>query len=266
MEEEQSAGNNVGLTGWIVQGIEIQQQQLRILDEIALHPNPTSLQEIKVAKLKENLIGQFADLMKKAETLFPDLDFMELSCRPCPWVGGKRVSDPSVVNRHVPLPSQVVSSRVIPGAYQAAKETEIALRVGEANNALQGIRTEIGYKSYVYRAQIRPYKGKNRRTRGWDSIKRSDGELRFYQKVYTNALAALRILGAPAEVLAQYKDITKEDLRTVTSVSEPNARGQSKEKMAWFWSLDVAGDSDNSEHLEECKCIYAFNIDPSLTQ
>ena len=35
MEEEQSAGNNVGLTGWIVEGIEIQQQQLRILDEIA---------------------------------------------------------------------------------------------------------------------------------------------------------------------------------------------------------------------------------------
>ena len=39
----------------------------------------------------------------------------------------------------------------------------------------------------------------------------------------------------------------------MTAVSEPNARGQSKEKMAWFWSLDVAGDSDGSEHLEECK-------------
>ena len=94
---------------------------------------------------------------------------------------------------------------------------------------------------------------RNRRTRGWDNIKRSDAELRFLQKVYTNALAALRTLGASAEVLAHYKDITKEDLRTVTAVSEPNARGQSKEKMAWFWSLDVAGDSDGSEHLEECK-------------
>ena len=28
MEEEQSAGNNVGLTAWIVEGIEIQQEQL----------------------------------------------------------------------------------------------------------------------------------------------------------------------------------------------------------------------------------------------
>ena len=125
--------------------------------------------------------------------------------------------------------------------------------MGEANDALQAIRTEIGYKSYVYRAQIRPYKGKKRRTRGWDNIKHSDQELKFHQKVYTNSLAALRILGASAEILAQYKDITKEDLKTVTAVSEPNARGQSKEKLAWFWSLDVVGDSDGSEHLEECE-------------
>jgi len=250
MEEEQRAGKNVGLTGWIVEGIEIQQQQLRILDEMACHTNPTQPQQMKVAKLKESLIQRFANFMTQAEPLFPDLDFAELEWRPSPWVKGNPVLN--VVNRHVPLPSQLESS-VIPVAYQAARETELVLRMGEANDALQGIRTEIGYKSYVYRAQIRPYKGKNGRTRGWDNIKRSEGELRFYRKVYQNALAAMKRLGASADVLAQYKEITKEDLRAVTSVSEPNARGQSKEKMAWFWSLDVAGDSDNSEYLEECK-------------
>jgi len=253
MEQEQSAGNNVGLTAWIVEGIEIQQQQLRIQEEIAHNPNPTTTQEIKVAKMKEKLIKQFENLMNTAEYQFPDVDFTELVYRPSPWSKGKKSDSDAVVTRHVPLPSQVNSSSSIPRAYRGAKDTEIVLRMGEANDALQAIRTEIGYKSYVYRAQIRPYKGKNRRTRGWDNIKRSDRELKFHQKVYTNALAALRILGASAEVLAQYKDITKEDLRTVTAVSEPNARGQSKEKLAWFWSLDVAGDSDGSEHLEECE-------------
>lgn len=256
MEEEQSAGNNVGLTAWIVEGIEIQQEQLRIQNEMARHPNATTNQEVKVAKMKEKLIQKFDALMNTAEYLFPDIDFSELVYSPSPWSKGKNPESNNVVTRHVPLPSQVISSPSIPRAYQDAKDTEIVLRMGEANDALQGIRTEIGYKSYVYRAQIRPYKGKNRRTRGWDNIKRSDAELKFHQKVYTNALAALRTLGASAEVLAQYKDITKEDLRTVTAVSEPNARGQSKEKMAWFWSLDVAGDSDGSEHLEECKfCV-----------
>ena len=251
MEEEQNSGGNVGMTAWIVAGIEIQQQQLRIQDEMARHANPTTVQNIKVAKMKEKVIKCFEDLMNTAEYLFPDVDFTKLVYKPGPWCRGNSDTDP-IVTRPVPLPSQVdVNS--MPGAFVDAQDTEIILRMGEANDALQGIRTEIGYKSYIYRAQIRPYKGKNQRTRGWDNIKRSDHELKFQQKVYTNALASMKALGAKANILAQYKDITKEDLQVVTAVSEPNARGQSKETMAWFWSLDVAGDSDESEHLEECE-------------
>ena len=245
MQGEQNAGNNVGLTAWIVEGIEIQQQQLRIQDEIARHHNNTPGQDIKLARMKEKVIQRFDKLMSTAEYLFPDLDFTELVYRP-----RLKKSDDSIVARGVPLPSQVTT---LPKVYQDASETEIALRIGEANDALQGIRTEIGYKSYLYRAQIRPYKGKNRRTRGWENIKRSDRELKFHQNVYTHALSALKNLNASADILAQYKEITKEDLKTVTAVSEPNARGQSKEKLAWFWSLDVAGDSDGSEHLDECE-------------
>ena len=199
--------------------------------------------------MKEKVIQRFDKLMDTAEYLFPDLDFTELVYRPSPW---SKKGDDTIVARCVPLPSQVTT---LPEAYQDAREREIALRIGEANDALQGIRTEIGYKSYLYRAQIRPYKGKNRRTRGWDNIKRSDRELKFHQKVYSHALSALRNLHASADILAQYKEITKEDLRTVTAVSEPNARGQSKEKLAWFWSLDVAGDSEGSEHLDECEWV-----------
>lgn len=251
MEEEQNSGGNVGMTAWIVAGIEIQQQQLRIQDEMARHANPTTIQNIKVAKMKEKVIKRFEELLNTAEYLFPDVDFAELVYKPGPWCRGKSDTDP-IITRPVPLPSQVdVNS--MPGAFVGAQDTEIILRMGEANDALQGIRTEIGYKSYIYRKQIRPYKGKNRRTRGWDNIKRSDQELRFQQKVYTNALGCMKTLGAKADILEQYKDITKDDLRVVTAVSEPNARGQSKETMAWFWSLDVAGDSDESEHLEECK-------------
>ncbi|KAJ2925815.1 hypothetical protein H1R20_g11275, partial [Candolleomyces eurysporus] len=153
----------MGLTAWIVEGIEIQQQQLRIQEEITHHPNLTTAQEIKVAKMKEKLIKRFENIMNTAEYQFPDVDFNKLVYRPSPWSKGKKSdSDNGVVTQHVPLPSQVNSSTSIPRAYRDAKDTEIILRMGEANDALQAIRAEIGYKSYVYRAQIRPYKGKNR--------------------------------------------------------------------------------------------------------
>ena len=84
MEEEQSAGNNVGLTAWIVEGIEIQQEQLRIQNEMARHPNATTNQEVKVAKMKEKLIQKFDALMNTAEYLFPDIDFSELVYSPSP--------------------------------------------------------------------------------------------------------------------------------------------------------------------------------------
>ena len=91
MEQEQAAGNHVGLTAWIVEGIEIQQQQLRIQDEITQHPNPTTNQEIKVSKMKEKLIQRFESLMNTAEFLFPDVDFTELAYRPSPWSTKKAI-------------------------------------------------------------------------------------------------------------------------------------------------------------------------------
>ncbi|KAG1856826.1 hypothetical protein C8R48DRAFT_607977, partial [Suillus tomentosus] len=34
-------------------------------------------------------------------------------------------------------------------------------------------------------------------------------------------------------------------------VADPNARGQRNNVLAWFWSLDVEGDSDSSDWLNE---------------
>lgn len=245
MDKELEDGN-VGLTTWLVTGIEIQQEQIRITAAERKHPNPTPKQEVAISRMKEKLVQKFDKLMDSAEQLFPTIDFDELEYRnPAP-------SDAVVAAvAAVPLPSGVES--MLPPALKQAAAVELELRIGEANDALQGIRTQIGYKSYVFRKQIRTVKGKKRRTRGFDNIQRSDDELSIQRKIYDNALKALKVLGAGEEVLSKYKKIKKDDLRTITAIAEPNARGESHRKLAWFWSLDVAGDSDKSEHLEECE-------------
>lgn len=247
MDKEQESGGSVGLSSWLVTGIEIQQDQVYgKAMESRLGPVPTVNQKLEVAKAKEKIIMKLNAFFETAGRLFPNVDFDDLGC-------SQNSEDPFL--RPIPLPSQISGN--MPLELKAAFADEVELRVGEANDALQAIRGEIGYKSYLFRKQIRPYKGKNQRTRGWDNVKRTDADLRIQVKIYRVAVAALHALDADPDTIAMFKPITDEDLATNTNIAEPNARGQSRVRLAWFWGLDVAGDSDGNEHMQECELIQA---------
>jgi hypothetical protein len=60
-------------------------------------------------------------------------------------------------------------------------------------------------------------------------------------------------LGANEELLGKYQSLSKEDLRANSSVADPNARGLCYEGLAWFWSLDVPGDTASNDWMSECE-------------
>ncbi|KAJ2920706.1 hypothetical protein H1R20_g16388, partial [Candolleomyces eurysporus] len=254
MDKELEEGN-VGLTTWLVTGIEIQQQQIRLKAAQQKHQSPTPKQEVEISRMKEKLVQKFDKLMTNAEQLFPALDFDELEYRDA-------VVFNAMMQSPVPLPSQLKGK--LPPALKQAAAVELELRIGEANDALQGVRTQIGYKSYIFRKQIRTWKGKKRRTRGYDNIQRSNEELIIQRKLYNNALKALKNLGAGEKILSKYKEIKKDDLHTITAIADSNACGQSRSTLAWFWSLDVAGDSDGNEYLEECEVSIQASLSTKL--
>ena len=163
MEREQESGSEVGLSSWLVMGIEIQQDQCYgKAMESRLGPFLTVNQELAVAKVKERIITKFNEFLNTAGRLFPNVDFDDLEY-------GEVEDSAETFHRPVALPSQICGN--VPSELKAAFADEAELRVGEANDALQAIRAEIGYKSYLYRKQIRPYKGKNQKMRGWDNVK-----------------------------------------------------------------------------------------------
>ncbi|KAG1782095.1 hypothetical protein EV702DRAFT_1041810 [Suillus placidus] len=67
---------------------------------------------------------------------------------------------------------------------------------------------------------------------------------------------ALANLGADDELLERYRPLLKEHLKVSTAVADPNARGQRNNTLAWFWSMDVEGDSRNSDWLNEFYCVH----------
>lgn len=144
----------------------------------------------------------------------------------------------------------------IPGTHaglQLARETELELRVAQADEALEGVRTSICHKSYLYRNDIGQAVTKTYKTRSYDAVAAADREMRQYVRVYGQARAALEHLAAPPDVLLKYEKLRADELKAVKAIYDPNARGQSTDSLPWFWKLAVSSDSDQSTYLEECK-------------
>lgn len=250
-----------GISKWIVLALEIEQEQISIaLDNKELGPYPTPHQELELLDRKEKVMARYIDLMDEAGNLFPHVPFDELVFRPLGQKtnrdGTKKAAKGKPAEPYqqpVPLPSRLM--RPLPHDLEAVRELETKLRIAEANDALTKIRETIAYKSYIYLEKIRPFKSKKYKTRGWTTLRNTDVELTLHVKHYKNARQALLDLPADAQTLARFQVISRKQghLNTVTAVAEPNARGQSTGQTAWFWGMDVVGDSGKNAYLNDRK-------------
>jgi hypothetical protein len=137
---------------------------------------------------------------------------------------------------------------------QRVADKEIALREGQANDALDGLRSGIGEKSFRYRQQLRHAKGKIQSTRARSAIYTVGRELNHYRRVYGFARRALIALGAEsAENSERYKPVLLRDLQTSTIIFDLNAPGQRNRRLAWFWSTPGLGEEAENNLLTECE-------------
>ncbi|KAG1900024.1 uncharacterized protein F5891DRAFT_980638 [Suillus fuscotomentosus] len=115
-------------------------------------------------------------------------------------------------------------------------DQELMLRQGQANDALHHIRVHLADKAVIFRKTVRVAKSQALSTRAWAQVHSVD------RAVSINANDAL---------LKRYQPLTREHLKVSTAVADPNSRGQRNNVLAWFWSLDMEGDSDSSDWLNE---------------
>lgn len=139
--------------------------------------------------------------------------------------------------------------------YMAFVEQEKTLRVGQANDALQGLRLGLSKKAVIFRKGVRLAKTKTRKLRSWDQISMVDVNVRHHARVYAGARAAMIRLGACEEDLERYQTLRKEHLSVTTAQIDPSLRGQRDTSLAWFWTVDVKRDMDERNGMEECRCL-----------
>ncbi|KAI1790343.1 hypothetical protein LXA43DRAFT_1095489 [Ganoderma leucocontextum] len=140
----------------------------------------------------------------------------------------------------------------------AKKERQ--LREGQLNDALQGIRTGIGYKSLLYRSKVRNASSYRAKLRSFDDVHIADEGVRKHVRVYQQARRAMERLfdpDDPADAVAlerfksRYKEIVKEDLRVSTAVLESFTPGLRNEHSAWFWNVSDTQSGEDNQWIQD---------------
>ena len=158
------------------------------------------------------------------------------------------------------LPSSFTKPERVKMGLGRVVEIEAELREGQANDALEALRTGLAEKSLRFRTEVKPVKSQKTSTKVWDSIHRADKQIRAAVRCYQLARGALEGLGVSNELLVRYKEIQKKDLKMSRDVVEENQVGQHSSELPWFWRLDNKWDEDRGEFLKECEyyCIVLF--------
>jgi hypothetical protein len=177
---------------------------------------------------------------------FPNSE--ERSRRPMP-------GDSDLVERlEVPLPSSVIGT----GIFDAETEhKEVQLRIAQAEEALHGIRREVGYKSFLFKANRRLMHTKDRRLRGHKVIADADREVRRHVRLYNLARASLMRLPISRFAFAKYQEIKKSDLKPLASIYGPNDVGGSRTTILWIWSTSLGkGEAADSPYMVESEAKF----------
>ncbi|KAG1837769.1 hypothetical protein F4604DRAFT_1692091 [Suillus subluteus] len=225
-----------GAATWLASGITLEEVQVALLIDVKkLGRQPTDAQKLAIARCRDRLQGQIDEFVRVAVTFLSDqldeydklnlmtmmLDAAELDSAGCAEWG--------------------VADLVL---------QEISLREGQANDALHAIRVNLADKAVLFRTTVRSAKSQARSTRAWARVHSVDKILHLNVQMYSKCRSQLVHLGAD-DLLAKLRPLEKANLKATMVVADPNAHGQRNSTLAWFWSIDVQGDSTSNDWMNE---------------
>jgi hypothetical protein len=152
----------------------------------------------------------------------------------------------------LPLPSNIISENVSP-ALESLRSVERELRRGQANDALEGVRSGLASKSLLLLTNVNQSSSTKQSTRAWASVRNAQGQILFHARSYQRAWKALTTIGT-AEDLLMYKKLEEKDLVVVKDITNAKRFGQGSESLAWFWRIGPSGDSVTEDWMQECEC------------
>ncbi|KLO06717.1 hypothetical protein SCHPADRAFT_837667 [Schizopora paradoxa] len=250
-KSESSTGIESGATTWLVTGMNLQEALIKLSRSVAaLRGGGTVAERTKIEEQRRKLRPRVTAFQSASESFYSIAGEKESSSELNISTDQEIVADDpfqdsddedeECVNRpenvKLKLPSVVIPEMDEPSP-QAKKlaEHEINLRKGQANDALRGLRVQLGYKALLYLKQVRKAPSYAKRTRAWDNVNANEKKVDEWVSIYHLARSSMVNLGASEDVLAIYQQITPPDLKIPKDIYQPNRPNQRSEAMSWIW-------------------------------
>jgi opacity protein-like surface antigen len=129
---------------------------------------------------------------------------------------------------------------------------EAQLRHAQANDAIHQIRLALGFKSALFRTQVRPANTQQTKTRAWNAVHNIDSTLSEHARIYSMARDAYSKLRNKTTIKAELPSLNREDLRIATLVLGSETTGQRNTQQSWIWSFGTIT-ADDGTWMNDCE-------------
>ncbi|KAI6105115.1 hypothetical protein EV401DRAFT_1873905 [Pisolithus croceorrhizus] len=258
-----SSSANLGSVAWLAEGISIEDSQDQLRYELRQLPSPMSArQEVKTSEKRQRLSSRIEKFHSTGQAFLKGL---EIDGAFIPqddpafcvqedqekedgefWedddtvleAPDEEVQELASELMSIWMPSSIGAAKLMEiGLHDLLKE-EMELRIGQANDCLDQLRTDLGSKAMLYRQNFRTANSTREGTRTKKEIQKVVVRINKHVRSYQRARKAILRLDLNDNIGEKFKEIQPEDLAVSKEVTEENRFGQGVSKMAWFWMVD----------------------------
>jgi hypothetical protein len=150
------------------------------------------------------------------------------------------------------LPSSLGRDWCAAHGVQSLVDREVQLRRAQANDAIHRIRLALGFKSALFRTQVRPANTQQTKTRAWNAVHSVDTTVHEHARIYSMARDAYRKIRHESGAGPDLPELRPKDLHVATLVLGSEQAGQRNTQSSWIWSFGQTTEDDGT-WMDDCK-------------
>jgi hypothetical protein len=178
------------------------------------------------------------------------------------WSGDTLVIPGTEAKNSIPelCPIDLPSSRGLEFCQQNQEVAKIesSLCIAQADEHLHLIRRNLVNRANLYRTTIRNSSnterlGASAGTRAHALVAKLGRTVRLHAQQYQICRAMWKPLEVDRSICKKYQDLTREDLYTNTKTYDAASPESYRQKLPWFWMINIKRSIDNDEYIASCK-------------
>jgi hypothetical protein len=247
-----------GLTSEEAQVIDNKRSRLQKLIEMFEHQSDSYLLRHKapdnapISSLGDYSEFDNVDNLDASEVPNPIHSSSQLNVHSMRFFDGSGMDDLNPEDISILLPSSLGWEWCVHHSVQSLAKKEAQLRHAQANDAIHSMRLALGFKSALFRDQVRQANTQRTKTRAWDAIHSADTTVHQHARNYSMARDAYLKIQHAYEDGPELPQLRSEDLRVSTAILGAAQVGQRNTQLPWIWSFGATIDQDGT-WMDECR-------------